>query len=108
VEVVPTVIIEHHMLRDDTWKQKATSIYQKAQVTEHRVVTAAEYIGEENFFLEFKRKQFYDDFPPSEEFKQWMKTLNKNKKIAETTNLRRKALFELSLGAFIASFVLVF
>jgi predicted metallo-beta-lactamase superfamily hydrolase len=69
-------------LRDETWKQKATSIYQKAQATGHIVATAAEYAGDENFFLEFKRKQLYSDFPPSEEFGQWMKTLN-NKEIAK-------------------------
>ncbi len=82
VEAVPTVIVEHHALRDEAWKQKAMSIYLKAQATDHRVMTAAEYIGNENFFLESKRKQLYLDFPPSDEFKQWMKTLN-NEKIAK-------------------------
>jgi predicted metallo-beta-lactamase superfamily hydrolase len=82
VEAVPTVIVEHHALRDEDWKQKTPAIYQKAQATSHRVMTAAEYAGNENFFLEFKRKQLYRDFPPSEEFKQWMKTLN-NEKIAK-------------------------
>jgi hypothetical protein len=82
MEAVPTVIVEHHALRDETWMQKAASIYKKAQAANHRVMTAAEYIGNENFFLEFKRKQLYNDFPPTEEFKQWMKTLN-NSKIAK-------------------------
>ncbi|MGD0451727.1 MAG: hypothetical protein ABSA79_11825, partial [Candidatus Bathyarchaeia archaeon] len=63
-------------------KQKAVSIYQKAQVMDHGVMTAAEYIGNENFLLESKRKQLYLDFPPSDEFARWMKTLN-NKKIAK-------------------------
>ena len=47
-----------------------------------RVVTAAEYLGDENIFLESKRKQLYRDFPPSDEFKRWMKTLS-GKKIAK-------------------------
>jgi predicted metallo-beta-lactamase superfamily hydrolase len=42
-------------------------------------MTAAEYAGEENVFLESKRKKLYADAPPSEEFKQWMKTLNRQK-----------------------------
>ena len=79
VEAAPTVIVEHHALRDEAWKQKTASIYQKAQATNHQVMTAAEYAGNENFFLEFKRKQLYRDFPPSEEFKRWMKTLNNEK-----------------------------
>jgi len=80
VEAVPIVILEHHALRDEAWKQKTDSVFQRAQAVEHRVMTAAEYVGNENFFLEFKRKQLYHDYPPSEEFNQWLKTLN-NKKI---------------------------
>ena len=80
VEAVPIVILEHHALRDEAWKQKTDSVFRRAQAVEHRVMTAAEYGGNENFFLEFKRKQLYHDFPPSEEFNQWLKTLN-NKKI---------------------------
>jgi len=45
-------------------------------------MTAAEYTGSENMFLESRRIQLYDDFPPSTEFKQWMKTLN-NKRIGK-------------------------
>ena len=43
-------------------------------------MTAAEYVGNENVFLESRRKQLFRDFPPSKGFEQWMKTLN-NKKI---------------------------
>ena len=79
VETVQTVIVEHHALRDEEWMQKAASIFQKAHATGHNVMTAAEYIGKENLFLEFRRKQLYHDFPPPEEFKQWMKTLSNDK-----------------------------
>jgi len=56
--------------------------YQQAAEAGHSVMTAAEYLGNENVFLEAKRKQLYRDFPPSAEFKQWIKTLG-NKKIAK-------------------------
>jgi predicted metallo-beta-lactamase superfamily hydrolase len=82
VQTVPVVILEHHALRDESWKQKIGEIYPKASAAGHSIVTAAEYAGYENVFLESKRKQLYRDFPPSNEFKQWMKTLN-NKKIAK-------------------------
>ena len=82
VESVPLTILEHHALRDESWKQKISPICELASKNEHSIVTAAEYVGEENVFLESKRKQLYRDFPPSDEFKQWMKTLN-NKKIAK-------------------------
>lgn len=82
VETVPVVILEHHALRDESWKQKMDNVYQQAFKAGHSIVTAAEYLGNENVFLESKRRQLYHDFPPSTEFKQWMKTLN-NKKIAK-------------------------
>jgi predicted metallo-beta-lactamase superfamily hydrolase len=82
VQAVPVVILEHHALRDDSWKQKIAEVYQQASTAGHGLVTAAEYMGVENVFLEAKREQLYRDFPPSEEFKQWMKTLS-NKKIAK-------------------------
>ena len=82
VEAVPLVILEHHALRDELWKPKMEKVFQKAAQSRHSIVTAAEYTGKENLFLESKRKQLYQDHPPSDEFKQWMKTLN-DKKIAK-------------------------
>ena len=82
VQAVPVVILEHHALRDESWKQKIGEVYQQASKAGHSVMTAAEYLGNENLLLESKRKQLYRDFPPSTEFKQWMKTLN-SKKIAK-------------------------
>jgi predicted metallo-beta-lactamase superfamily hydrolase len=76
---VPLVILEHHALRDETWKQKLSDVYAQASNHGNSIVTAAEYAGIENVFLESKRKQLYSNFPPSEEFKQWMKTLNSDK-----------------------------
>jgi uncharacterized protein len=80
VEVVPLVILEHHALRDESWRPKMEAVFQKAIQSQHSILTAAEYTGIENLFLESKRKQLYRDHPPSSEFKQWTKTLN-NKKI---------------------------
>ncbi|MCW3999355.1 MAG: hypothetical protein NWE93_03860 [Candidatus Bathyarchaeota archaeon] len=81
-EAVPVVVLEHHALRDEFWRSKMDAIYQKAQDAGHQIITAAEYAGKENLFLEAKRRQLYHDYPPSEEFKQWTKTLNR-KEIAK-------------------------
>ncbi len=75
VEVTPLVILEHHALRDEFWRSKMDDVFQKAKAAGHVIVTDAEYAGEENVFLESKRKQLFRDHPPSAEFKQWMKTL---------------------------------
>ena len=77
IEAVPLVVLEHHALRDGEWRPKMSLVFQKAQKTGTRLVTAAEYSGKENNFLESKRMQLFRDYPPSEDFKQWMKTLNK-------------------------------
>ena len=82
VEAVPLVILEHHALRDESWRPKMETVFQKASQSGHSILTAAEYSGKENLFLESRRKQLYRDHPPSAEFKQWTKTLN-NKKIAK-------------------------
>jgi len=82
VEEVPLVIVEHHALRDEFWQSKMKKVFDKAEAIGHRIMTAAEYVGRENVFLEAKRKQLFHDHPPSDEFKQWMKTLN-SKKIAK-------------------------
>ena len=82
VEATPLVIVEHHALRDEFWRSKMEAVFQKAQTTAHSVMTAAEYAGQENVFLEAKRKQLFQDHPVSDEFKQWTKTLT-GKKIAK-------------------------
>jgi predicted metallo-beta-lactamase superfamily hydrolase len=73
VENVPLTILEHHALRDEFWQQKIKPVYDIALKTGHEVMTAAEFIGQENTFLESKRKQLYLDNPPSKEFEKWMR-----------------------------------
>jgi predicted metallo-beta-lactamase superfamily hydrolase len=82
VKTVPLVILEHHALRDELWQQRIDAVCEQASKAGHSVMTAAEYCSNENLLLESKRKQLYNDNPPSAEFKQWMKTLN-NKKIVK-------------------------
>lgn len=74
-EVVPLIIIEHHALRDEAWRNKLSDVLAKAKVRGHSIVTAAEYKGKDNLLLEAKRRQLFDEHPVSEEFKQWTKTL---------------------------------
>jgi uncharacterized protein len=73
---VPTVVLEHHALRDEFWRQKLDAIFQKANAVGHAIVTAAKYAEKPNVFLESKRKQLYLEHPPSKEFMQWTKTLS--------------------------------
>jgi predicted metallo-beta-lactamase superfamily hydrolase len=71
VEAVPATILEHHALRDESWHQKIVKVHEGAERRGHLVTTAAEFAGEENSFLESRRKQMYLDVPPSKEFERW-------------------------------------
>jgi uncharacterized protein len=82
VRAVPLTILEHHVLRDESWRSKMGRVFLQAHEVGHDIVTAAEFSGKENLFLESKRKQLFNDSSPSDEFKQWMKTLN-DKKISK-------------------------
>lgn len=81
-ETVPRTILEHHILRDENWREKAAKIFEKAERVGHRVLTAAEFLGEENAFLEAARKRLFVEKPPSKEFEKWMReSLNMKKKV---------------------------
>jgi predicted metallo-beta-lactamase superfamily hydrolase len=73
VESVPLTILEHHALRDEQWHEKSKQLYDAAAKAGHTVLTAAEFAGQENKFLESRRKKLYADCPVSKEFEKWMR-----------------------------------
>ena len=73
VETVPITILAHHTLRDERWKTLVQPIIDAAQERGHTVLTAAEYQGTKNNFLEFRRRQLFEMEPPSSEFEKWIK-----------------------------------
>ena len=73
VEAVPYTILEHHILRDINWREKAKDIFENAYETGHKILTAAEFLGKKNMFLEALRKQLFIENPPSKEFEKWMR-----------------------------------
>ncbi len=83
VEAVPLTILEHHALRDEAWRLKTKQVYACAAEVGHKVMTAAEFAGDENNFLESKRKMLYVENPPSKEFERWMREGLKAKSITK-------------------------
>ena len=73
VETAPLTILEHHALRGESWQQRTKQVYDTAAEMGHKIMTAAEFAGHENSFLESKRKRLYAENPPSKEFKRWMR-----------------------------------
>jgi predicted metallo-beta-lactamase superfamily hydrolase len=79
VEAVPTVIVDHHLLRDDRWRECLKPAFTASQATGHRLLTAAEYLGQSNNLLESRREALYQVDPPPEAFMQWAKKARRRK-----------------------------
>lgn len=54
---VKTIILEHHILRDIHYKEKMKDVFDMAKKLRKKILSAAEYYGLENFFLEAWRKE---------------------------------------------------
>jgi len=80
---VPTTILAHHTLRDEKWRSLSQPIFDAAQETGNKVLTAAEYLGRKNCFLELRRKQLYEEAPPSREFENWLSLPIKQRKLVK-------------------------
>ena len=79
-ETVSFIIVEHHLLRDEKWREKAEKVLTIAEKSGHEIVTAAEFLGKDNQFLEACRKRLYLESPPSDSFGKWMRTDDEAKK----------------------------
>jgi len=74
VETVPYIILDHHILRDENWRERASGIFDAAGEAGCKILTAAEFLGMENAFLEANRKRYFVENPPSKEFEKWMRS----------------------------------
>jgi predicted metallo-beta-lactamase superfamily hydrolase len=72
VETIPCTILEHHILRDENWREKTKNVFEKAHEAGRRVLTSAEYLGKEDSLLEATRRKLYAGNQPSKEFEKWM------------------------------------
>jgi predicted metallo-beta-lactamase superfamily hydrolase len=83
VENVPITLLEHHILRDEKWRNLSQPIFEAAAESGHRVLTAAEFLGRKNNLLEFQRRQLFKAEPPSSDFKKWMKMPLQKRKLVK-------------------------
>ncbi len=72
-EVIKTVVVDHHLLRDEGWYEFLSPVRKSAEKAGHRILTAAELLKTQPRVLECQRRQLYDDDRPSEEFTEWTK-----------------------------------
>ncbi|MEM2772647.1 MAG: MBL fold metallo-hydrolase, partial [Candidatus Pacearchaeota archaeon] len=53
---VETIILDHHLTRDENFKDYLKEILNQNKT---KILTAAEYLGKENELLEAKRRELY-------------------------------------------------
>jgi uncharacterized protein len=68
---IPTVVIDHHLLRDESWHTFLEPVRYSAKKAKHELLTAAELLGEEPKPLECRRKALYEEEKPEAEFLKW-------------------------------------
>ncbi len=77
-ESIETVVVDHHLLRDEGWHDFLAPVRESAERAGHRVLTAAGLLKAEPRPLEAYRRRLYEEEKPGEEFMNWAK-LSKEK-----------------------------
>ncbi|UCE74222.1 MAG: hypothetical protein JSV56_00575 [Methanomassiliicoccales archaeon] len=54
-------VLDHHLLRDLKWNEKIEKVYKTAKKEKVKLMTFAEFAGEENVMLEARRKDLWGD-----------------------------------------------
>jgi uncharacterized protein len=80
VENVPLTIMEHHVLRDEKWRDKTENLFRRANAMGHKILTASEFLGKDNECLEAVRRRLFVENPPPREFEKWMRTDEETKR----------------------------
>ncbi len=70
---VQTLVIDHHLLRDEGWSKFLQPVRESAEKNGHEVITAADLIKQEPKPLECRRKELYEEDKPTREFLEWAK-----------------------------------
>lgn len=70
---IETVVIDHHLLRDEAWYRFLEPVRGPAEKLGHRVLTAADLLGQKPEPLEGSRKELYEKEQPGKEFLSWTK-----------------------------------
>ncbi|KON27265.1 hypothetical protein AC481_05285 [miscellaneous Crenarchaeota group archaeon SMTZ-80] len=81
ISTIPIIVLDHHPLRAKDWKEWLEPLKKYAKNLNHKIVTAAEFSNQKNMALEAKREALYNEFPPNEEFMNWVKLSKEKRKL---------------------------
>ena len=59
-DAVPTLVVDHHLLRSTAYMDFLTESRERAAAKSHRIMTAAEFMGRPNTLLEANRRQLWE------------------------------------------------
>src|SRR6266567_4334686 len=68
---IPTVVIDHHLLRDEGWSNFLEPVRKSAEKAGNKLVTASELVDKKPDPLECKRQSLYEKEKVSKEFLEW-------------------------------------
>ena len=57
------MVLDHHLTRDLKWREFIEEVFSKASRLGKKIVTAAEFMGQEDNLLEARRKELYQKYP---------------------------------------------
>jgi predicted metallo-beta-lactamase superfamily hydrolase len=75
VAKTPTVIVDHHLLRDINWQSWAAPIQRTAEAAGHSLMTVAAAQGVPEQLLEAQRTQLYAKHPPKPAYMAWTRSI---------------------------------
>lgn len=77
---VAHIILDHHIIRDEDWREKTADLFYEAYKQQSTIQTAAEFLQEKDKPLEASRKKLFEEKPPSQDFQKWMKANDETKR----------------------------
>lgn len=80
VKKVPHLILDHHITRDENWREKTVDLFYEAYITGSTIQTVAEFLGRKDNLLEASRKRLFAENVPSPDFEKWMKVNDDTKR----------------------------
>lgn len=80
---VPLIILEHHLLRAENWREHSKTIFEAAHNSGNKVVSAAEFLGKEDNLLEARRKHLFEVEPTGAGFTKWAKISMPSRKLVK-------------------------
>ncbi len=72
---VPTLVVDHHLMRDSQWRQWAKPVITVSENQGNQFFTFADLLKVKEELLESNRQELYSNHPPSQAYESWVKQI---------------------------------